>query len=505
MRKFTLRMRVLLIVVAVLFTMAAGRAVQIQAVDADATAAQAAKQLTRDVDIPPLRGTITDRSGETLAYSEPTVLVYADPTMIRTNGRGAEKMTDNDVKVAAEAPAKLAKLLVQFLGGKAEDYLPKLTKEGSYYQVLAREVSAENATLLLKAMRAAELVGLSTEDAPTRRYPGGTLASNVLGYVRYEGNGTSTGASGLELALDADLVGTPGKEVYEQSPKGRLPSDDNQLVPAVNGADYQLTLDAGLQLSVEQILADRVNASRANYGTATVMDMNTGEILALANYPTFDANDPSASKKSTLGNRAVSDPFTPGSVQKVLTFAALLDAGLVSPTEVVTIPPQINSGGYMISDDWVHGTVDVLARGVLAKSSNVGMIKLSRRMGKEALLDYYLSFGLGAKTGVGLPGESAGILPKRPISDQTRDGLAFGGSALSVTALQEAAAVAAVTNGGVYHQPYIVASKTLPDGTVEDLAPQNSRRVISQKASAQVASMMEAMMVNSTGEVFDVE
>ncbi|MDR1430696.1 MAG: penicillin-binding protein 2, partial [Propionibacteriaceae bacterium] len=331
----------------------------------------------------------------------------------------------------------------------------------------------------------------------------GTVAANVLGFVDSAG----VGKGGVELALDQALRGTDGVEVYEISPNGRIPTGGAELVSARNGESYQLTLDLGLQLQAEQILAERVSTTRAKSGTAVVMNVNTGEVLALANYPTFDPNNVGAADQDNVGNRAITDPFTPGSVQKVLTFAALIDAGVVRPDDVITLPPSVKYTGTnkTITDAWAHGTVKVYARGIVVKSSNVGTVLLSRKMDKYALIDYYKSFGLGSKTGIGLPGESAGILPTENVEDYSRDGMVFGGSAIAVTTIQEAAAIAAIANGGVYNPPQLLKSVIDSDGVAKELPKQASHRVVSAQAAKEVVSMMEAMQAHTVSDVFDID
>ena len=488
------RLRVMLIAVAVVFSMAAGRAVQVQAVDADAVAAEAAKEITVTRTLPAFRGQITDRNGEVLAFTEATVTVIADPEMIRTNGKFDEPMTDRDKEIAATAAQRIADLLAVHLGGSAEDFLPRLTQAGKRYSVVARNVSAASYSDLSAAMREAGLIGLHRESAPTRRYPNGQVAANIVGFVNKEGKASG----GLELALDAKLSGTDGLEVFETSPNGKIPLGESELVPPRNGQDYRLTIDAGLQWQVEQVLADRVRIAEADSGSIIVMNVKTGELLAMANFPSYDPNDYGSFDTDDLGNRAITDVFEPGSVQKVLTFAALLDSGTVRPTDVIEIPGRIKSGNDYVEDAWEHGEETYYARGILAKSSNIGTIMLARKMKKADLQQYMASFGLGARTGVGLPGESAGILPAADMPDYSRDGMAFGGSAVAVTALQEAAAIAAVTNGGIYNPPRLIASTTNADGTVAELPAGEPRRVISKEASAEVVSMMEAMVTNQT-------
>lgn len=486
------RVRSLLIVVAVVFSLAAGRAVQVQAIDATNVAAEAADQMTVSHVLPAFRGTITDRNGEVLAQTQDTVKIIADARMIRTNGRGEASMTASDQVAAAAAPAKIAAILVQYLGGVAEDYLPRLTAsgKGESYQQIAQKVPAATFREVQAAMSAQKLVGLSSESQPTRVYPNGTLAANVIGAV----NSSGVGASGLEYALNSSLAGKDGKEAYETSPNGRIPLGDNALVEPVDGTDFQLTLDSPLQWQADQVLADRVRKTNADSGMLIVMNPKTGEVLALSQYPTFDPNDAGKADQKNVPSRAVTDPYTPGSVQKTLTLAALMDMGLTKPTDVVKVPKQLKSGDQYIKDAETNLPSHLYVRGVLAKSSNIGTILLSRKASKQSLHDYYVSFGLGQKTGIGLQGESAGILPAANMPDYARDGLAFGGSAVAVTLVQEAAAIAAIANGGVYNKPKLISSATAAE----------PHRVVSAETAADMLSMMETMAQQNASHTFDV-
>lgn len=495
------RLRVLLIAIAVIFSLCAGRALQIQAFDAEAYAAEAADQMKTSRPIQALRGTITDRFGDVLAYTEPTVMVIADPEMIRTNGKNDEaRMTVADRTKAAQAPGLIADILARHLGGTAADYLPAITTPGSKYKIIAKKVSAATFSAMNDEFTAQKLIGVYRVSAPTRRYPNGTVASNVIGFVNEEGQA----AAGLELALNKTLAGKDGKEVFDSSPNGRIPLGENVLIPAVNGANYTLTLDAGLQWQMEQLLANQVRLGGHVAGTAIAMDVRTGEVLGMANYPSFDSNDPGSGKTEDMGNRAITNAYEPGSVEKTLTFASMLDHGTISLDDRVKVPGSVKSGDYTIHDASQHGTIKYLARGVLTKSSNIGTVMLARKMPKATLQGYLRAFGLGQRTGIGLPGEGAGYLPGPNMPDYTRDSVAFG-MGLSVTALQEAAAVAAIANGGVYNPPVLVKSTTTADGKTTQLTRGEPRRVVSEAAARGVADAMEQLVAYSTTGVFTVD
>ncbi|MDR1834005.1 MAG: penicillin-binding protein 2 [Propionibacteriaceae bacterium] len=550
------RVYFLLGALAIILSVEGVQALNLQAIDAqrvlDEHYARENSTEVRRTTLTALRGSITDRNGELLAYDEETFTITADPGMIATNGvenddhtPNAKKMTENDKLAAATLPARLAELLSFYIGGDPQTYIDKITdpaRAASRYVVLARSVPKADYrrfydeyrrvnSELAKAVTEKgkgnpdyqdinpkeKLLGINVEKTTLRRYPGATLAANVLGYISYDEEAKQYNGAGLEYTLRDELAGTDGYEEYEGWDSKRIPLGQSTSVQPVNGQDYTLTIDAGLQSEVEQILADRVVETRGDSGVALVLDVNSGEVLAMANYPTFDPNNwtnmqPEDKEKRAqvselaLSNRAVSSAYTPGSVQKTLTFAAMLDSGTITPKTVIDVPPSVKSakGFKPITDAWSHGTVTMYAQGILAKSSNVGTILLARRMDKNVLRDYYVSFGLGQQTGIELPGESAGILPGKDMEDYQRDGIAFGGSALIVSPVQEAAAVASVVNGGLYYKPTILKSTTLADGSVIEFEREAPKRVISAEASAQVAGLMEGMAQNSTSHTFDV-
>ncbi len=494
------RLRILLILVAVVFSLAAGRAVQVQAIEGSSLALKATEQATITQELPAMRGTIAGRNGEVLAFTEDTVTVILSPRMVATNGRMDADMTARDKQTAAGAPPRLAALLSQFLGDTPEFYLGKLTNNPSSGRQIAKTgVAMATYRQLLEAVSDAGLVGVSKESAPTRRYPNGKLAANVIGFV----NSNGVGAGGLEYVLNAALVGTPGKEVYQRSANGeRLPMGTYTLTPAINGASFVTTLDPGLQLQAEQALANQLMRTGGKWGSVIITNPKTGEVLAMAVAPSFDPAQYGKADADALGNPAVTVSYTPGSVQKVLTMAALLDQGLIDPDEVVTIPDKIKSGDNWVKDAWSHGTIKLRARGIVAKSSNIGTITLARRATKQSLHDYQVAFGLGAKTKIGLPGEATGSIPAADMPDWARDGQAFGGSAESVTMVQMVAAVGALANGGVYTPLQLVASRTEADGTSTKLTTGQAHRVVSEDAATKVLSMMEAMAQNN--HQFDV-
>ena len=466
------RLRVMLVAMAIALSLCAGRLLQLQGFDSAAYAADSADQLTRTLPLLPSRGDITDRNGLVLAATEAAVAVTADPQL--TAGKAAQ----------------ISAVLSQHLQVDQATLYRQLTRPDTRFVYLAKKVPALTYSKLAADLAARKLYGVFRESDPIRTYPGGQVASSVVGYVDADGKGMA----GLERSMNAELAGVEGQEVYESGPNGsRIPLGTRTLTPARNGVNYQLTIDSELQWMAERRVADQVTRMKADSGFAITMNVQTGEILAMANAPSYDSSRPGAGDKADLVNRAVSHPYEPGSVEKVLTAAALLDSGTTTPETRVLIPNRLSSGGRLVKDHADHGTLRYRMRGVVAKSSNIGTILMTRQLGTARLHDYLTSFGLGSRTGVELPGESAGVLPPATMPGYTRDQIAFG-QALSVTGVQEAAAVSAAVNGGVYHAPTAIRAATDSTGAAVPVGRQPSRQVISPEASAGVRDLMRAVV-----------
>lgn len=466
------RLRVCLVVIAFVLSLFGARLFQLQGIDANAYAARAAEEGTQTVTLHAERGEILDRSGEALATSVDARAITADPTM-----------------TSAKAP-KIASILANELDLDYFDLVDDLRTPDTQFVYLAHQVPTWKADKVTDAIGSAGLSGIFTEPEPLRTYPGGTLAANTLGLVNDEG----VGGAGLEDEYNDELTGTDGSATYEQSVSGeRLPLADNTEQPAVPGTDVVTTLDRDLQWYTQRRLAQAVDETSSDWGVAIVKDVKTGEVLALSQLPTFNANDSDTITPENMNARAVQNVYEPGSVQKVITMAALADQGLVAPRTKVKVPGSMNVDGFTIGDYWAHGTLDMTAAGIIALSSNMGTVVLSQQMSDKTMHDYLDDFGFGQPTGVGLPGESGGILADS--DDWTRAShatIAFG-QGISVTAMQEASAIEAIANGGVYNQPSMVSGFVGPDGEKTPAPEPESHRVVSKHAADAVTTMMETV------------
>jgi cell division protein FtsI (penicillin-binding protein 3) len=469
------RLHVLLIAVAMALSLCAGRLLQLQGFDSSSYTADA---LTRTLPLLPARGEISDRNGLVLASTQPAVAVTADPTL------------------TAPRAAEFASVLAGHLGMREAELIPLLTKTGTRFVYLKKKVPALSYAALAADLSNRNLRGIFRESDPIRTYPNGSVGASVVGFVGADGEGLA----GLERALNAQLAGVEGKETYESAPNGsKIPLGRRSVTPARNGLSFQLTLDSEVQWAAERRLAEQVAKNRADSGFAIVLDVKTGQVIALANAPSYDSARPQAARSQDRGNRAISAPYEPGSVQKVLTAAALIDSGTANPSTRVVIPTRLASGGRAIKDHFSHGVLHYTMRGVIADSSNIGTALLARQLEKQKLHDYLVSFGLGSKTRVELPGESAGIMPKPDMANGQRDQIAFG-QAIAVTGIQEASAIAGVVNGGIYNPPTLIKKAFDGEGKEVGVPRAPQRRVISEQSSAQVRELMQAVIDSANGQ-----
>ena len=291
--------------------------------------------------------------------------------------------------------------------------------------------------------------------ATKRVHASNALASSVLGLTNIDG----VGKAGIEQAYNSLLVGRSGSLKVEEDPSGhQIPSGVHREKAPVQGTDVQLTLDRDIQWAAQSAIAAQVKATQSDFGMVLVTNPRTGEILAMANAPTYDANNPG---KAPLVNPVVSTPYEPGSVAKVATIGAALQKGVVSPMSPFVVPDVINVGGHQIRDSEGVGGHYTLA-GVLAKSSNLGTVQVAEKIGNAAVEASMRTFGLGSSTKVGLPDESPGILTHSSTWSAVQAANVPFGQGMSATALQIADMYGAIANGGVFVQPRIVKATTEP-------------------------------------------
>jgi cell division protein FtsI (penicillin-binding protein 3) len=456
-----------LVIMITLLVAVVGRLAVVQGVDGAAYANAAEQDRLRTYPIAALRGAVLDRDGNPLAYTVAASRVVADPTVV-------------------SHPARTARALSPLLDLPVADLTAKLSKHDRYV-VLKAKVPPETTD----AIDALELPGISFEDDPVRLYPAGAVGGQVVGFVGRDG----TGLAGIEHTFEDELAGTPGHRRVEVGSGGNpIPSGIDESTPAVDGDTVKLTLDQDLQYVTDQRLGAACADGATTRGSAVVLDVHTGHVVAMGSCPGYDPGNYSKTDPNLLGNPVVSDVFEPGSVMKGVTLSAALEEGKAAPDTVLSVNGHIQAGDKVVTDAHDHAPINWTVTGILAHSSNVGAIMLAREVGNQKLEHYLRAFGLGSKTGIELPGESAGILEKSSDWTESRAANVPIGQGVSVTTLQMASIYQTIANGGVRIAPRLVDSVTRPGGRVVDAPQPESTRVISKATADKMAYMLEAVV-----------
>ncbi len=419
------------------------------------------------------RAEILDRNGSPLAITLDARDVYANPTLV----------TD---------PVGEAGTLAPILGVPRADVMAALRTAGTTFAYVDRGVPVDVATHVSDLA----LPGIGVLPSERRMYPSGSIAAQVVGVTNVDG----TGITGLERQYDGPLAGTPGERTVELSAMGQEIAGGVQIDQEPQpGPDLELTIDRQMQFQTQVYLRQAVAANHAKGGTVIVMDPRTGEIYAMATYPSFDPNAFSTADPSHLVNRAVTDTFEPGSVNKTITAAAALSSGVVRPTDTFQVAGTRSIEGYTIHDAESHGTETMTLGDIIAHSSNVGISLVADRVGNQRLEQTFHAFGYGAPTGVGFPGEAAGIMqPSDQWSAITRATVSFG-AGVAVSPLQMAAVYAAIANGGTYVQPSLVRATVGTDGVATPVPAAPHHRVVSAATSKQLTEMLAYAVQDGTG------
>jgi cell division protein FtsI (penicillin-binding protein 3) len=434
---------------------ATARATWIGTVKAGSLGARAVQQQVEDMVVPARRGTIVDRHDMELAVSEDAVTVFAHPFLIHN-------------------PARVSAQLAPLLGVSEDELLKKLSDRDSTFVYLRHKIDGS----VGHKIEQLGIEGIDTVVEPKRTYPQGYLASQVLGTVGVE----NTGLAGLEYSLQDTLGGHDGRRRVVKDALGE-PVSLIETDRAEAGEDIKLTLDAAIQERVEAVLGEVGQTYTPAGATAVVMDPRTGAILALANWPRVDANNPDGSPKYARQNRAIQFNYEPGSTFKAFTVAGALEEGLIEPNTMLDVPSELHVADRTIGEAHEEGNGPLTVAQILARSSNVGSAMIGLRLGDKRFDRWVRRFGFSKPTGVDLPGEQRGIvLDVNHYSGSSLGNMSIG-QGLSVTPIQMAAGFTAIANGGVKREPYIVAGDRKP-----------GKRVLSRKTATEVSTMLEGVL-----------
>ncbi|MFE7562679.1 penicillin-binding transpeptidase domain-containing protein [Kitasatospora sp. NPDC057500] len=518
------RLRVITIVLSVVFSIFAGRLVQLQLLDSDALAADANTNRYLNIPITAERGSITSSDGVALAATVDAYDITADPAMFTPEATGLP-----------DAPEQAAALLAPILGLPQEKiaadlHTPKTRykrlaaqqtpdvknqisdlKSGLEKQAGSRACQAQKRLLNKPAEEGGRtrldnecvnpLAGVFNRDTQKRVYPSDGLAANLVGFVNAEGEG----AGGLEQQYQKLLAGKDGHSSYAQAGGRLVPTAGGSLEPAVPGTDLRLSVNRDIQWAAQRAITDQVSNAGAEKGYVIVQDVRNGQVLAMATSPGFNPNDLSTAKNSQLGNPALQDAFEPGSTAKLMTMAAVLDTGKATWDTKVTVPYPLVRGDVAFKDDVEHDTWYLTLAGVLAKSSNIGTIEAAQTLGatqpeaNQVLHDYLRRFGIGRQTGLGFPGETAGLLDKPEDWKASKQYTIPFGQGLSVNALQATSVFSTIANGGVRVAPSVVQGTTAPDGKYTPAPAPEQSRVVSEQTAKTLGEMLESVVSDEQG------
>jgi cell division protein FtsI (penicillin-binding protein 3) len=451
------------------------RLIHLQFSQHDALANRARQQQQNSVETTPQRGDLLDRHGLQLARSVQTVSLFLDP-----DGLDAETLDKTAEQLSQVLEIKQAELQTQFREAQ-------LAKKRFIW--IARRLDADRGARIVEM----NLPGVHTRFEPKRFYPNGSLAAHVLGYVGLDGEGLG----GVEQFYNAKVAGEPGRLFFENDAKGR--AYESYEIAAKPGQTVVLTIDQSIQYQAEQALQAAIQRSRAKSGTVIVLDPRSGEILALANAPTFDPNRVADTSAQTRSNWALQNIYEPGSTFKVVAFSAALEKKLVRVDDRIDCQMgAINVAGRVVRDHRAFGSLTI--REALEKSSNVAAIKLGIKVGDETMYDYMRRFGFGSRTGIELPGETAGLLRKVERWHPSSIGSIAIGQEVGVTPVQMVAAFGALANDGVRVAPHLIREVRDANGTVVYRAQPEQRRVINAETAIALRSMLEGVTLQGTAK-----
>ena len=461
-----------------IFGLLTAQLIRVQVIQANHYQSKAANEMESTRVIPAPRGDITDINGVPFARSVAAISVVVDQTQISD-------------------PARVANFVAPILGLSVSEVQSSITGSRKYSMVLknGRPILWEQLTQKIyeynqsldKNQLDKRIIGFFPERSYIREYPSGSLISSLVGFVRANG----VGATGLEYSLNSMITGVDGRYSYAGGNGAEIPGSQREIIDAKAGTSVRLTIDRDVQWVAAQAIAEAVKKANALSGTVIVMDPRTGAILAHATAPTFDPNNTKNLTQNLIRNPSVQDVYEPGSTGKVMTLAAALEEKRITPDTVFSVPYSIKRGGSTFHDHEKHPVQYLTSSGILAVSSNTGTIKIGELMSHDTLHDYLLKFGIGSKTGSGLPGESAGLL--RKVSDwsgTTAPTVAFG-QGYSVTAMQATSVFATIANNGVRVTPTVIAGTRDASGNFSPNKSQTTQRVISEDTAVKMRVMME--------------
>lgn len=485
-RSSVTRLAVTVLAVFAIVASFAVRLVDIQVVRASELATAAVDGRSMQIKTYGLRGEILDANGVVLADSVERFDITAAPDMVPEDQQTELRRDGEWVDVSvADALAAVSEIT----GEPLSSLQAAIADPEARFAFLAKGVTLD----VFRQVSELRIPWVYDKLRPSRSYPNGAVAGNLIGFVGSDGP-----QAGIELSENDCLAQTDGTATYERGADGvRIPGSTVTATEPVNGGNVRLTIDRDLQWFVQEALAEQAQAIGAEWATAVVVRVADAHILALADYPTVDPNAVGASDPAARGSIAFSSPYEPGSTFKAMTIASLLDAGVVTPETEFVVPGRykLPSGGT-IGDAFAHGELHLTAAGIITQSSNVGVSLLSEQLDAGSRHDYMVEFGVGAKTAVDFPGESTGLLRPAEDWDQVTTRAVQFGQGVSATSAQVASIYQTIGNDGVRLPLVLVQGCEWPDGSVTGQPNTEGTRVVSETASEQTVRILETVVTD---------
>lgn len=472
----------------ILLLVLGARLLFVQGIDAAGHAQKAMDERLRSVSLTPDRGSIVDREGRVLASSVQRYDMVVDQRLVTEEYKLWNNETKRqDIVQLDDAIEELAPILSM----EPEELRERLVGDRPY-RVVLRGVTPE----VRNQAMAVRIPGLLSEPVAERSYPNGAVAGNILGFL----SGDGQPLEGLEVSQDDQLAGTPGKRTYEVAGDGiRIPNAEFSETAAVDGKDVRLTIDQDVQWFAQEAAARKNNEYNAAWTNIVVLDLQTGDILAMADNETVDPTDPQATDGLFWRPTALTQSYEPGSTGKVATFATALEKGGVSPTDEYEVPNKQEFEGQIINDSLPHDTYEMTLAGIFTRSYNTGTVQVAESVDTETRYDFMRQLGIGQTIDIGLPGANKGILVSPDQWDGRQKFTTMFGQGYTVTSLHTAQMFQTVANGGVKMPLRLIDAYIDEDGTEHTVDAGEGTRVYSEQTSEEMLKLMEGVVEEGTG------
>ena len=488
----TQRLRLGLGIMLTLLLVVGGKLFLVQGLDVGGMAEAALNSRMKQTVLPAERGSILDSRGTVLANSVIRYNVVVDQR-VNTKTENFKRLDDAKEKLIDVSREQGLTELAAALGMEKDAIREAVTGQQPYY-IVAKDVKPDVEDRISQL----QIPGIVTEGVSKRVYPNGSVAGGIIGFLQ---DGT-TGQAGIEQTQDELLKGSDGKRLFEIGADGlRIPVGVDELTPPQDGKDVKLTLNSDLQYFAQQAIQSQSDKLGAEWGVIIVMDAKTGNLVAMADTNSPDPNDPGRVAAKDRGVRAVTAAYEPGSVEKMMTAAALIEEGKAKPLDTFTLGPTYTVDGQTFSDSFAHGTEERTLAGILGYSMNTGTVMAGQRLSKEQRYDWLKKFGVGEAPDIGLPATASGILTPWEQWDGRQEYTVLFGQGVSQSTLQTVRAFQSIANNGVMLQPRLIDSYVSADGKEEKVPAAEPRRVVSEDTAQQVQDILESAVTE--GQIKD--